>query len=151
MLCNIQRGLFHPFYEEMLMRLQLCKNDNKHQVSHIYFIHYTPPWVQHTSYSAAPASLTHSDRILKVGLQTSYLHQTYQHPFIISSIFGVICCHFCILSRERETTFCSSMKQLGHILIHSHVHSHRSQGLLFWHVLYAEIFSENLCSLQYRF
>ena len=122
MLCNIQHGLFNPFYEWMLMSLQLCKNDNKLQVWHILFIQYTPPWVQHTSYSAAPASLNHPDRILKTGPQTIHLHHTYQHPFIISSIFGVICCHFYILSREWETTFCSSTKQLRHILIHTHIH-----------------------------
>jgi hypothetical protein len=117
----------------------------------IRFDTYTPPWVQHTSYSAAAASLNHPDRILKVRLQMSHLHQTYEHPFIISSIFGVICCHFCILSREQEATFCSSTKQLGHTLIHSHMHSHRSQALLFWQVIYAEIFSENLWPLQYPF
>lgn len=60
----------------MLISLWLCKKGNEPQVWHILYSTYSP-WVQHISYSAAPASLNHPHRMLKVGLQTSRLQQTW--------------------------------------------------------------------------
>lgn len=46
---------------------------------HTYFVQYTPPWVEHTSYSSALASLNYLGKMLKVGLQTIHRLQTW-HP-----------------------------------------------------------------------
>jgi hypothetical protein len=59
--------------------LWLYKKDNELQDCYRHCIQHTPPWIQHTSHSAAPASLNLPRRILRVGLQTSRLQQTW-HP-----------------------------------------------------------------------
>lgn len=68
----------------------LCKKGEL-QAWHRYFIHPpTPPRVQHTSYSAAPGYLNYSYRMLKVGLQTSRLQQTWHPQWLkISSLSDV--------------------------------------------------------------
>jgi len=80
------------------------------------------PWVQHTSFSAAPPSLNHSGRILKVALQMSHMHQTYQHTFIISSIYGVICCHFCICPESGGLHFAALQNLVTYLYTQTCIH-----------------------------
>jgi hypothetical protein len=67
--------------KKMWLSLWLCKIDKGIQVWHIIYLT-SSPWVHHSSYSAAPASLHQACRILNDGLQTSRLQQTVDETFV---------------------------------------------------------------------